>query len=60
VDSFGELRKLEQAVLSGKKFSPEELLTFQLKATDAHLRVEMLSKVAESAISTAKRLQNPQ
>jgi hypothetical protein len=59
-DSFDQLRAFQQAVLSGKRMSPEQLLVFQVKATDAHMRVELLSKIAESAISTAKRLQNPQ
>jgi hypothetical protein len=60
VDSFAELRKVQEAVVEGKQFTPQQLLSFQLKANDAHMRVELLSKIAESAIATAKRLQNPQ
>lgn len=59
-DSFGELRKAEQTLLAGGSLSSQQMLLMQLKATDAHMRVELLSKIAESAIATAKRLQNPQ
>lgn len=59
-DSFGQLGKVEQTLLAGGSLSSQQMLLMQLQATDAHMRVELLSKVAESAIATAKRLQNPQ
>ena len=36
-----------------------ELIRFQVAVNDYHLRLEMLTKAAESALATVKKLQNP-
>lgn len=59
-DLVPQLRKLEQSVVSGQKIPPEQLLALQIRAGDLGMRVELVSKMAESLISTFKRLQNPQ
>ena len=59
-DTGMQLRNLEHIAMSGGKLTPAQLITYQIKAGDFGLRVQLVSKVAESAVSTLKRLQNPQ
>ena len=55
-----DIDKIQKQLNTGIKFKPEQLLVYQIKAGRLHLRVELVSKVAESANTTAKRLQNSQ
>ncbi len=55
-----DIAKLQSSAVSGKALSTQELLYYQIKANEFNLRVELTSKVAESAISTTKRLQQAQ
>ena len=55
-----QIDRVAEAAISGKEISPRELLAFQIRAGQFGLRVELISKMAESGISTLKRLQNPQ
>jgi hypothetical protein len=57
-DPFNELKSFERRAMQGAQFSPAELLSFQVKASELHFRVELGSKVAESFSSTVKRLQS--
>ena len=57
---YSDIQRLQQQVMSGKSLSSQELITYQIKAHQFGLQVELVSKVAESAVSSLKRLQNPQ
>jgi hypothetical protein len=59
-DLIPQLRKLEHSVTTGQKIPPEQLLALQIRTGELGMRVELVSKMAESLISTFKRLQNPQ
>jgi hypothetical protein len=45
-------------VLGGTSFSARELLAYQIKAGELSLRVEMLSKLADSFVGTVRKLQS--
>lgn len=60
LDLHKDIVKLQEAAVSGKTLSTNELLYYQIKANEFNLRVELTSKVAESAISTTRRLQQAQ
>ena len=57
---FQEITELQQKLISGNKIPPKELLLYQIKAGQFGLRVELVSKVADSALSTARKLQGSQ
>jgi hypothetical protein len=57
---FTEVAAIQKRILDGKKLSTQELLVYQIKANQFGLHVELVSKVAESSLSTLKRLQSPQ
>jgi len=46
-------------VASGHNFVPRELLLYQIKASQLHLQVELVSKAAESMLATVRKFQNP-
>ena len=52
-----QLSSLQKSVLNGKLFSPQELLKFQIQAGQFGLRVELISRVAESASATIRKFQ---
>lgn len=54
------LNEQRQRLLSGAKLSPQELITYQIRAGEFGLQVEFVSKVADGILQTARRLQNPQ
>ena len=56
-DSFDAVKEIKQKLFSGQEISTRELLTYQLKAQDVHFKVELISKVAETALASAKKLQ---
>ena len=63
--SFGlnihaELLRVERAVASGQGLPLPDLINLQIKAGQFGLRVELLSKVAESATTTLRKLQSGQ
>ncbi len=57
-DPFQEIQKMSSDLLTKKDPSPQELILYQIKSQQFGLRVELVSKVAESAASTFKKLQN--
>ena len=59
-DLYPQLVKLQADLMRGKSFNPRELLGYQIMAGQFNLRVEMLSKVAESASAAIKKFQTPQ
>ncbi len=59
-DIFGSIRQFQSTVMSGRKISPKELLVFQIRASQFGVHVELLSKVAESGLSSLRRLQQTQ
>lgn len=52
-----ELQGVENAISQSNKLSPSELLGYQLKASNYHIRVELVSKVAESVLGTVRKFQ---
>ena len=54
------LAGMQKILEQGKTFSPNELVLFQVKASKLHLRVELVSKSAETVHATARRLQQGQ
>ena len=61
-DLFGlglhqELTKVGQAIAGGRDLSARELLLYQVRAGQLGLRVELVSKVAESGLQTVRKLQ---
>ena len=60
IDLYPQMVKLQSDMMTGKKFSPQELLAYQILVGQFSLRVEMLSKAAESASAAIKKFQTPQ
>ncbi len=52
-----ELKAFTEGIVSGKAYSPRELLLYQIKASQFGLGVELVSKVGESASSTLRKLE---
>jgi hypothetical protein len=52
-----DLKTFTEGVVSGKSFSPRDLIIYQIKAGQFGLGVELVSKVAESASATIKKLE---
>lgn len=56
----GEITTLQARLQGGKGINAAELLTYQMKAQELGLRIELVSKVAESVLSTFRKLQHNQ
>ena len=56
--SFQELGELQNKILSSKVISPQELLLYQVKASQFGLGVELVSKIAESFSVSVRKFQN--
>ena len=59
-DLHADIMKIQNQLVSGKSLKPQEMLLYQMKVGQFGIRVEFVSKIAESALSTARKLQNPQ
>lgn len=59
-DAHAELVGFRDKILSGKQFSHQELLYFQVRAGELGMKVELCSKLAESLSSTLKKFQQSQ
>lgn len=55
-----EFRELDAKLQRGGAISPRELISYQIKISEFGLRVELVSKLAESLSSTVRRLQSGQ
>ena len=51
---------IQQQLLSQTKVSPQQLLLYQIKVHELHLRTELLSKVGETLTSSVRKLQSSQ
>ena len=58
-DLHRQMAQLQHKVEAGYNFAPRELLLYQIKASQLHLQVELVSKAAESLLATARKFQNP-
>lgn len=59
-DFHAELQGLYQRMEAGQKLQPQELLVYQIKAGEYHLKVELVSKAGEAVQGTLRRFQNGQ
>jgi hypothetical protein len=59
-DIFTEIQEFQKSILNGKEFSGKDLIMYQIKTGQFSMRVELVSKVAEAAVSTVKKFQSPQ
>ncbi len=59
-DLHQTLLRVKDQIIQGKSFGPRELLIFQMQASELNLRVELLAKTADSALSSLRRLQSNQ
>jgi len=53
-----QLSNIQSRVLSGTKFTPRDLLLLQMQMGRFSMQVELVSKVAESATTTLRKIQN--
>ena len=53
-----QLSTIQTRVLSGTKFSSRDLLMLQVQMGRFNMQVELVSKVAESATTTLRKIQN--
>ena len=59
-DLHAELTQLQQRIERGDKIDSRELILYQIKAGQFGLEVELVSKVAEAGLSTARKFQSQQ
>lgn len=59
-DLYKDMTKFEQNLTSKRDMAPKELILYQVKASQLGLRVELLSKVGESMLTTVKKFQQGQ
>lgn len=52
-----DLKTFTEGIVAGRSFSPRDLILYQIKAGQFGLGVELVSKVAESASATIKKLE---
>ena len=55
-----QLVELTEKVARGQTLSMGEMMNFQVRTHELHVRVELTSKAAESALTTLKRFQQQQ
>lgn len=60
LDSKSPLTAIENNLQNISNLSGKELLGLQIRASNYHVKVELATKVAESLISTSRRLQQVQ
>ena len=58
--TLAELARTKELILSGKSLGLNEIIRYQIQAGDVGLRVELLSKLADSLIATSRKLQSGQ
>ena len=59
-DFHKDLQGLYQRLESGKAPAPHELLAYQMKASEFHLWIELVSKTAESGLTALRKFQGTQ
>ena len=56
-DLHEAINAMEKQILSGKQISPSDLISFQMITSRFNMKVELISKVAESVSGTIKKFQ---
>jgi len=59
-DVRNDIEKVQDLILKGKNIPAEDLLIYQIRFGQYNLRVELVSKLAESATSSIKKFQTGQ
>lgn len=59
-EQFNEIQGLQKALESGKTIPARELLVYQVQLSALNQRVELLSKLGESAMGTVRKFQQQQ
>ena len=54
------ISKIKMNIQNSKNVSGRELLLYQIQINEINLKIELLSKSADSAIGLVRKLQNPQ
>lgn len=61
IQSFSEKLGLDRTFslekIAQQNFSPQELILYQIQASNYHLRIEMISKGTESLLQTFRKVQ---
>ena len=57
---IAQIAKIKQALIDSKTINPKELLLYQIQISELNMRVELLSKAADSAVALTRKLQNAQ
>ena len=57
---MAEIAKIKGMLQKSKVISAEDLLLYQIQISDLNMRVELLSKTADSAVAVTRKLQNAQ
>lgn len=55
-----QLNTIQQSLLNAKSITPRDLLRYQIASQQIGLRLELISKAADSALTTVRKLQNNQ
>lgn len=55
-----QISKIKETLSSAEGMQPKDILVYQIQISELNLRVEMLSKAADSALAMTRKLQNAQ
>lgn len=55
-----QINKIKSALEGSKTLEPAKILQFQMQINELNIKVELISKAAESAASLVRKLQNNQ
>lgn len=59
-NSLKHINKIQQSLINSKNLEPKQILQYQIQISELNLRVELMSKAAESAAALARKMQNSQ
>ena len=57
---LAQIAKVKELLQSSKRIDAKNLLLYQIQISELNMRVELLSKAADSAVSLTRKLQNAQ
>ena len=57
---LAQITKIREVLEKSKSVDSKDLLLYQIQISELNMRVELLSKAADSAVALARKLQNAQ